>query len=630
MISPALLEIRAHAEKIIIEYEEFIRSKVTTSQDAISVALYRKTKDARHLTSFQNDVVKFLRDPNNPSASLSLSPEIQAQAKDKATGILDVAKDKVNKEIEKLQDAVKSNLTPDIDLPGQDTWDKIMDYAKDRGNSLKWDNIKENCIPCLDRDWALFKELGDWKKLGKDLVKAMLAPFLKWYEDMKAMIQKLKSLLNNDFWKFNICRLLELLKDLFMGHFNCIPDFMAILAALSFLMFQLANSLNIGMASLGMALLSTLLAPLFFKISAWLKSILDKLTAPLECIINSIDLQLSKLPEFKLKSLDVMFKGTPETASREAEVITAGSVTMAQRTSADGQIRRAEQDMREKQARDLAEKAKNNPAPPEPKEDYSNWEKKSEAAFHQKLIDRINMPQRAENLTQTNKAATQRMVDDWAVLSETSMDNVASILWVVRDAIKTSKESIVTYVASLERMLADIQSSLKSQLEEDYKILTTIQRIISLITLLKTLKEIWDKGLKFCDKDKSDISNEEIANELVKKGYFIEGGTSNRNNPISVEELYSPESKINWTPIDNSSSPEEFSPPTEEEIRDGLATDGQIDLTTGLKLKVVTNPSGFSSYQLVVNPKTFKCTGSLSKSEFAELRQMMSELQGVK
>jgi len=148
-------------------------------------------------------------------------------------------------------------------------------------NSLG-DKIKngfEDCIPCADRIKALLdlNPLEDFLNVLEQDINNKLASLLSIFD-----------LFNNTDIFNDICALVNLLS------FQCVPDLVAILAALKALLCKFAVNLD-DIDGFITALLSMFLAPMFSGLMALIDQYVQLIMDPLDCIINNSILQMSKL-----------------------------------------------------------------------------------------------------------------------------------------------------------------------------------------------------------------------------------------------------------------------------------------------------------------------------------------------
>jgi len=189
--------------------------------------------------------------------------------------------------------------------------------------------LNSKCIPCSLR--INLKEQLNWKSLlenplitilGTDLYKA----FIKFYNDALSSLNTIIGMLKGTNNYVDICAFLKFLQD-----FVCVPDLERILAGLAALLIQLGLELS-SMFDLVIQLIGPLLMP-------FLTALLDQVTKfllaaimPLQCIVNSIQVMLSKLNYSVLfQNMSTIEKGFQQAGSNIANMAskTAGAVSSA-------------------------------------------------------------------------------------------------------------------------------------------------------------------------------------------------------------------------------------------------------------------------------------------------------------
>ena len=148
-------------------------------------------------------------------------------------------------------------------------------------------NLIGNCIPCglKIKDLLEFNPFPDILQMLMDYLNAMyqkLLDFLKLFQ-----ITDISQ---------DVCMLLSFF------NFMCIPDLAALLAMLNFLIMDIVNAIKSMTLEGGILMLWGLLAPLFTPFFIGLEAMLEQwiktILAPIDCIIDSILLQLEKLENF--------------------------------------------------------------------------------------------------------------------------------------------------------------------------------------------------------------------------------------------------------------------------------------------------------------------------------------------
>lgn len=142
-------------------------------------------------------------------------------------------------------------------------------------------NYLSDCIPCADR----FKDIWNAKPLD-DLLQVLdldLAKRLSFLDDILALLQNTEIL-------DEICSLARFLD------FLCIPDLVAIIAALKALLAKILDSFKISVSGLLWALLGILLYPFIQGLLDLIKKYIDLLLSPLYCILDALMAQMIKIP----------------------------------------------------------------------------------------------------------------------------------------------------------------------------------------------------------------------------------------------------------------------------------------------------------------------------------------------
>lgn len=144
--------------------------------------------------------------------------------------------------------------------------DHLLDWARD-------------CIPCGDRLLALLEIHPQVNLLG--LLEADLLSRLK-------MLQDIAGLFTNFDQYGDFCQLMSLLS------FMCVPDLQRIIALLMALLMLDLPSLD-GLIGLLQALILPIFAPILMAITALLDQFVLLVTTPIQCVLDAITQQISKL-----------------------------------------------------------------------------------------------------------------------------------------------------------------------------------------------------------------------------------------------------------------------------------------------------------------------------------------------
>ena len=142
--------------------------------------------------------------------------------------------------------------------------------------------ILDDCIPCLERS------------LDMDL----MAPLEDLLDDLEAdldtrwsTLQNIADLLDSDDIYDDICDLLDFFS------FQCIPDLVAILSLLLWLYKSLISSFSLDINASLWTLLGMIMGPFFSTLESVIDQYIQMLMAPVDCIIDSLLYQMSKIPQ---------------------------------------------------------------------------------------------------------------------------------------------------------------------------------------------------------------------------------------------------------------------------------------------------------------------------------------------
>lgn len=141
--------------------------------------------------------------------------------------------------------------------------------------------ILDDCIPCLERS------------LDMDLQ----APLEGLLDDLEAdldtrwsILQNIADLLDSDDVYDDICDLLDFFS------FQCIPDLVAILSLLLWFYQSLVASFSLDISGSLWTLLGMIMGPFFSTLESVIDQYIQMLMAPVDCIIDSLLYQMSKIP----------------------------------------------------------------------------------------------------------------------------------------------------------------------------------------------------------------------------------------------------------------------------------------------------------------------------------------------
>lgn len=149
-------------------------------------------------------------------------------------------------------------------------------------NPGDWQEVLNQCIPCGDR-------LNFPGQLIELIPLRFLEDLLRLLDQLLGQLDQLINLLNSGSVYNDLCQLYKFFVD-----FVCIPDLQRIIALLGAMLFRMSVNLAMGLDVLKM-LVQPIFLPIFVNITSLLHQFVSLIVAPIECIVNAIDLQLEKL-----------------------------------------------------------------------------------------------------------------------------------------------------------------------------------------------------------------------------------------------------------------------------------------------------------------------------------------------
>jgi len=186
-----------------------------------------------------------------------------------------------------VSDIIAGLEDPDWD----ETWEQMKDWVGD-------------CIPCMDR----FSDLGSLLR-GDDLwnmLEADLTDRLNWLDDIAGLFS------NTDFMD-GIC---DIIRHLMI--FRCLPDFAAILAILASLKAMALDSLKLSISGVMWDIIGQLLQPFLSALDNLIRKMLNTLFAPIECIIDALMYQMTKIPIYQDETIGFLQSIRSETGAAKA------------------------------------------------------------------------------------------------------------------------------------------------------------------------------------------------------------------------------------------------------------------------------------------------------------------------
>jgi len=215
--------------------------------------------------------------------------------------LTDVQYDEIKAEVDGIFDGVRRSRAPgsiEVTALGEDNYlsegtmpdsegfsgsmvasDETFFKEKYKGNFLN--SLLQDCIPC-DFRIASINALNPFAGLIAMFEGDLIAKFT-------ALISQFKQLLTNNDILDDICSLLNFL------NFQCIPDLFGMLSTLSMLMLKLADIKLLNPTGLFQGMLSAIFSPIFTGLAGLLDKYIQLILGPIDCIINSLDSQISKL-----------------------------------------------------------------------------------------------------------------------------------------------------------------------------------------------------------------------------------------------------------------------------------------------------------------------------------------------
>lgn len=339
--------------------------------------------------------------------------------------------------------------------------------------------ILDDCIPCLDR------------ALDMDLQ----APLEGFLDDLEAdldtrwsVLQNIADLLDSDDVYEDICDLLDFFS------FQCIPDLVAILSLLLWYYKSLITSFSLDINGSLWTLLGMIMGPFFSSLESVIDQYISMLMAPVDCIIDSLIYQMSKIPqlstdyEFLLERQreQAAFRtraaiGDEEIASINA-AIDAKLNVLALKASSWDQSKRAyisDPGSQSTYATPLTEEYK----PQTRVKPDGTVEREEEVVedYHEYIAD--------QEKKQTEQATIADYLRDTETVLETGLGAIGGYLIEARDKLNSWLESI----------LEDIRGFLGGS-GDDFTLAvsfaTTIKRLARLIAFIKALIKMADEGLQ--------------------------------------------------------------------------------------------------------------------------------------
>jgi hypothetical protein len=421
-----------------------------------------------------------------------------------------------------------------------------LDLSKETEDSLKerLKNKLEDCIPCDLR--ADFKETLDFKAQWRQLIKYYMDYFKNALEQIKAMADLLSGKGED---KLDLCSFLDFFKD-----FVCIPDLQRLIAALTALAMQLGLELS-SLFDLILQLIGPIMMPFLNQIINQVNQFFQMAIKPLECIINAITTQLSKLDYGALFSnpTNAQVRGTLESGPvviNNAKIDFNPLVTQ-QNVKEHTVALEAEQNVYNVRQRASTIDRTN----PEAVAQQRRQEQEAQQAYQTALRDK--------DLTAIGKAN--------ADLTKT-LNTVRSALF---SLIKYVQMVVDWFNSFQEKVIGDFVKMLGTLTGGGTGMIITLQNklaIVQLIKLLKTLKDLYKKGKLECNSNNlapalsrnSDalIYQDVNGNVIVEdKNNDIESAMNNAiqgagqvaNSDISIQDKLKSIIKFTGNPIIDSS-----------------------------------------------------------------------------
>lgn len=146
--------------------------------------------------------------------------------------------------------------------------------------------FNSECIPCGSR-LNMLQEL----KLGRflDVGVQILEYYLAWLKEQLRQLQQIIQMLDNPSRFVDLCALLK-----FLTEFVCIPDLQRIISVLMALLSRVSFDISLSF-DLIMSLVGLLVTPMLTAFTNMLQSYILLAVAPIDCIIDALQANLSKL-----------------------------------------------------------------------------------------------------------------------------------------------------------------------------------------------------------------------------------------------------------------------------------------------------------------------------------------------
>jgi len=161
---------------------------------------------------------------------------------------------------------------------------EIASALKRKKNGDGKQSILDECIPCLDRTLDI-DLLAPLEGLLNDFENDLL--------DRWNSLKNIWDLLNSDDFYSDICDLMDFFS------YQCIPDLVAILSLLLWLWKSLLQSFQVDINGAIWSLIGMMLGPMLTSLESVIQQYIDMIMAPIDCIINSLLFQMSKIPQFQ-------------------------------------------------------------------------------------------------------------------------------------------------------------------------------------------------------------------------------------------------------------------------------------------------------------------------------------------
>lgn len=403
--------------------------------------------------------------------------------------------------------------------------------SKSNSNGNSKQTILDECIPCLDRalDIDLLAPLED-----------LLDDFENDLLDRWNSLKNIWNLLNSDDVYSDICQLLDFFS------FQCIPDLVAILSMLLWLWKSLLSSFQVDINGAIWSLIGMMLGPMLTSLESIIQQYIDMIMAPIDCIIESLLFQMSKIPQLQadqafLDKRQADEKKRKEEAKQQAEAGSIGdqvneylnslnasidsilSQTALEATSWDQSLSYYQtQDAKTEEEKYQYNKktgegpvGDTTPLTVEDMETIAASTGESSAEAERARVERENYIKERED-REKKKATTADWLRDASNQIESSLGQVGGYLIAGRDRMNSWLESI------REDLRAFLFGS-GTGFSNAISLTETISRLARLIGFVKALIKMFDDGFE-CDND-SDGYSEQVV--VFLQDYFApETGTS--------------------------------------------------------------------------------------------------------